>query len=469
MNDKYVSLVRRRQTRSGTSVSRLWPVKTSVEDLDDNKVKLSVEVDAEEFESEVEKAFKKIARDVRMPGFRQGKVPRKVLEARFGTGVARGQALEDSIPQYFFDALSQHEIDIIAPPDYEITAGEEEGDLSFEAVVEVRPTVEISGYQGMTVEVPNLEPSVDDIESRIATFRGQFAELETVERVAGDGDTVTMDIATDHDGEPIEGLTADDYQYRVGSGGLVPELDDNLMGASVGDVIEFDAPHPAPDEDGDLSFRIELKLVQEQVLPELTDDLVKDASDFETVEDFKADIEQRMRDQRREDAHNLWHDRSASQLGELIEVDAPEALVENQVRDQLEDMARQLAQSGIGFEQYLEMMGQDVGGLLDQMRPGAAESVKVDLALRALATAEGLEATDQDVDDEFDKLSQGTGQSVDDLRKQISTPNQLMLFRADISRRKAADWLIENVDVVDQDGNPVDKAALHPESHDEEE
>ena len=127
----------------------LAPVKTTVEDLDDNKVKLSVEVAAEEFEVEVEKAFKKIAREVRLPGFRKGKVPRKVLEARFGSGVARGQALEDSIPQYFFDALSEHEIDIIGPPDYEITSGEEDGDVVFDAVVEVRPVVEISGYQGI--------------------------------------------------------------------------------------------------------------------------------------------------------------------------------------------------------------------------------------------------------------------------------------------------------------------------------
>lgn len=444
----------------------LAPVKTTVEDLDDNKVKLSVEVAAEEFEVEVEKAFKKIAREVRLPGFRKGKVPRKVLEARFGSGVARGQALEDSIPQYFFDALSEHEIDIIGPPDYEITSGEEDGDVVFDAVVEVRPVVEISGYQGMSVEVPNLEPSADDIEARIDGFRGQFAELASVERAAEDGDTVTMDIATTYDGEAVEGLTADDYSYRVGSGGLVPELDENLAGASIGDTIEFDAPHPAPDEDGDLSFQLEIKDIQEQVLPELTDELVSDASDFTTVEDFRNDIEERLRQTNLDQAHNMWHDKSASQLGDLIEFDPPEALVESEVRYRVEDMARRLAGSGIGLEQYLQMTGQSVEDMLDQMRPAAIDGIKVDMALRALAVAEGLEATDDDVAAEFETLAEGTGSSLEELREQISTPNQLMLFRADISKRKAADWLIEHVDVVDADGNPVDKEALHPESHD---
>lgn len=441
-------------------------MKTSVEDLDDNRVKLSIEVDAQEFEVEVEKAFRKIAREVRLPGFRKGKVPRKVLEARFGAGIARGQALEDSIPEYFMTALNEHEIDIISPPDYEVVAGEEDGDVAFDAVVEVRPQVEIAGYHGMTVEVPPLEPTAEDVEERVDAFRRQFAELETVERPAIDDDTVTMDIATTHDGDEVEGLTADDYSYRVGSGGLVPELDDNLRGAKVGDILEFEADHPAPDEDGQLNFRILVKQVQQQALPELTDELVADASDFETVEDFRNDIEQRLREARLSEAHAAWHDKSANQLGELVELDPPEALVDSEVRYRVEDMAQRLAGSGIGFQQYLDMVGQTVEDMVDQLREPATQAVKVDMALRALAVAEELEATDEDVDAEFDQLAEGTGASVEELREQIATPNQLMLFRADISKRKAADWLLENVDVVDTDGNPVDKDALHPESHD---
>jgi len=443
-------------------------VRTTVEDLEDNRVKLSVEVDADEFEVEVDKAFKKIAREVNLPGFRKGKVPRRVLEARFGPEIARGQALEDSIPEFFMTALSEHEIDLISPPEYEITSGEAEGPLVFDAVVAVRPTVEIVGYQGIKVEVPNLEPSSEQIDERIDAFRGQFAELASVERAAADGDTVTVDITTIYEGEEVDGLTANDYSYRVGSGGVVAELDDNLVDASVGDTLEFTAEHPAPDEEGELSFSVEVKDVQEQVLPEFTDDLVADASDFETTADFRADVEKQLRDAKLQEANNAWRSKSADQLGELIDVEVPEALVDTEVRYRVEDMAQRLSQSGIGFETYLQMIGQSVEDMIDQMREPAASAVKVDMALRALAIAEGLEATDTDVDEEFDQMAEASGATVEDLRTQISTPNQLMLLRADISKRKAADWLLENVEIVDEDGNPVEREALHIEPHDDD-
>lgn len=443
-------------------------MKSTVEPLDDNKVKLSVEVDEQEFDAQVEKAFKKIARDVRLPGFRKGKVPRKVLEARFGTGVARGQALEDSIPDYFLSAISESEVDMISPPEYEITAGEEEGPLAFDAVVEVRPKHSIDGYHALQVEIPSPEPSPDEIDARVQAFLGQFAELGDVDRPAIDGDTVTVDITTTHDGEEIEGLTANDYSYRLGSGGVVPELDENLGGAKVGDILEFHADHPDPDESGSLHFRILVKQVQEQVLPELTDELVADASEFESVDDFLADIEERLRTSKAAHLDSLWREKAADALSDLIEEDPPTALVDSEVRQRVDDMARRLAASGITFENYLQMMGQSVEDMLDAMREPAARGAKVDIALRALAESEGLVATDDDIDRQFDELAEGTGVDVDELRKQISTPNQLMLFRADISKQKAAEWLFEHVQVVDVDGNVVDKSALEPPEGDDD-
>lgn len=439
---------------------------STVESLDDNKVKLSVEVEADEFEAEVEKAFKKIARDVRLPGFRKGKVPRQVLEARFGSGIARGQALEDSIPEFFMTALSEHEIDIINAPEYEITSGEEEGDLHFDATVEIRPQVVIAGYESLRVEIPNPEPTDEEIEAQVESFLGQFAELGSVERSAVDDDTVTMDIATTYDGEEIEGLTAADYSYRVGTGAPVPELDENLRGADIGDVLEFEAEHPDPDEDGSLSFRIEVKDIQERVLPELTDEIVSNASDFTTVEDFRNDLQTKTAENKRNQAHTMWREKAAEALGRLVEDDPPAALVDTEVRGRVEDMARRLAQSGLQFDQYLQMVGQSIDEVFEQMREPAAESVKVDLALRALAAAEGLEASDADLDGEFEQLSEGTGMPIEELRSQISTPNQLMLMKADITKRNAADWLLDHVEVVDEDGNAIDTEALEPEPHD---
>lgn len=441
-------------------------MESTVESLEDNKVKLSVAVDADEFETEIEKAFKKIAREVRLPGFRKGKVPRQVLEARFGSGIARGQALEDSIPEFFMTALSDHEIDIINAPEYEITEGEEEGPLRFDATVEVRPQVVIGGYDSLRVEIPNPEPTDEEIETQIESFLGQFAELGSVERSADDEDTVTMDITTTYDDEEIEGLTAADYSYRVGTGAPVPELDENLRGAGIGDVLEFDADHPDPDEDGSLSFRIEVKDIQERVLPELTDEIVSNASDFTTVEDFRNDLQQKTAENKRNQAHTMWRDKAAEALGRLVDDEPPVALVDTEVRNRVEDMARRLAQSGLQFDQYLQMVGQSIEEVFEQMREPAVDSVKVDLALRALAVSEGLEATDADLDGEFEQLAEGTGMPIEELRSQISTPNQLMLMKADITKRNAADWLLDHVEVVDEDGNVIDTDALEPEPHD---
>lgn len=435
-------------------------MKTTVEALEDNKVKLSVEVEATEFEIEVEKAFKKIARDVRLPGFRQGKVPRKVLEARFGSGMARGQALEDSIPDFFLTALGEHEVDMIGPPEYEVVSGLEEGDLAFDAVVEVRPSVQIAGYEALKVEIPNPEPTEEEIQERVTSFLSQFGELASVERATEADDTVTVDIATSHAGEPIEGLTASDYSYKVGSGGVVPELDEQLTDANIGDVLEFEADHPDPDEEGQLSFRVEVKDIQEQVLPELDDEIVANASDFATAEDFKADLIAQMTQGKAAQANNQWREKAAESLGALVEEDPPTALIDTEVRNRVEDMARRLQESGIGLEMYMQMTGSTVEDMFEQMREPATESVKVDQALRALAAAEGLEATNDDVESEFTDLAEGTGIPLDDLRSQISTTNQLMLMRADISKRKAVDWLLERVEVVDEDGNSIDTDAL---------
>jgi len=444
-------------------------VKSTVEELDDNKIKLSVEVEAEVFEVEVEKAFKKIGKDVRLPGFRKGKVPRKVLEARFGNGMARGQALEDSIPDFFLKALGEHEIDMISPPEYDVTSGLEEGDLLFDAVVQVRPTIEISGYDSIKVEIPAPQPTDEEIQERIDSFLGQFGELASVERAAEDGDTVTVDISTKQNGDEVEGLTANDYSYKVGSGGLVPELDENLRGASVGDSLEFDADHPDPEEDDKLDFVIEVKDIQEEVLPELDDEVVANATDFETADEWKADLVEQMTLGKAQHSNNLWREKAAEELGTLVSDDPPTALVDTEVRNRVEDMARRLQQSGIGLEQYMQMTGQSVEDVFEQMREPAVESVKVDQALRALAAAEGLEAVDADLDKEFEELAEGTGLPIEDLKTQISTKNQLMLMKADISKRNAVEWLLDRVEVVDEDGNSIDKDALEEASQVEEE
>ena len=184
--------------------------------------------------------------------------------------------------------------------------------------MQVRPSVEVSGYENLKVQIEAPEPTEDEIQERIDSFLGQFSELASVERSAIAGDTVTMDIATTYQGEDIEGLTANDYSYKVGTGGLVEELDENLSGASIGDELSFDAEHPDPDEDGKLHFEIEIKDIQEQVLPDLDDEVVSNATDFATADEYKADLIEQMTQAKAVQANGMWRDKAAEALGDLV-------------------------------------------------------------------------------------------------------------------------------------------------------
>src|SRR6478672_3032631 len=215
-------------------------MQSTVESVEGNKVKLHVTVPADEFERAIDAAFRKLAREVRVPGFRPGKAPRKLLEARLGTDIAREQALRDSLPDFYVDAVTEHDVDVIAPPEIEVTAGQEDGDVEFEAVVEVRPQVQLVGYDELRIELPF--ESVGD--EQIDRLRDRFADLTDSDEPLIDEAYATIDITGSIGGESVEGLTATDFLYRVGSDMVVPELDQQLHGTRPGAILEFDATLP---------------------------------------------------------------------------------------------------------------------------------------------------------------------------------------------------------------------------------
>lgn len=443
-------------------------MKSTVEALEGNKVKVRVEVDETEFEEEVDAAFKRIAREVRLPGFRPGKAPRKILEARLGKGVGREEALRTALPDYYSQAVRDNDVDVIAPPEIDVTAGADEGAVEFDAVVEVRPVITVAGYQGLRVEVPSPVVTDDEIDERIDALRSQHAELETVERSAVDDDHVTIDISGTHEGEEVPGLTATDYDYRVGSGAVVAEIDDNLRGAKAGDILEFSAEHPDPDEDGTLEFRVLVKDVKESVSPELTDEFVAGASEFSTVDELRADTVSRLTNMKKMQSRSALNDKTAEALAELVDDEIPEALIDNEVQSRVQDMAMRLQAQGIELGQYLEAMGQSPDTFTAELRDGALSSVKVDLALRSVAGAESIEASDDDIEDQLAVLSSQLERSVDDLRSQLEEAGQLSAMRADMRKQKAIEWLIDRVEIVDPDGGSLTLADFEIEADDDD-
>lgn len=437
-------------------------MRSTVEPLEGNKVKLSVEVDADEFESAVDAAFKKIGREVSIKGFRKGKVPRKVLETRIGVAAGREQAMQDSLPDYYSQAVIEHDVDVIAPPEIDVTGGHEGGNVQFDAVVEVRPTIEVPGYGGISITIDR--PSVDGevIDSQIDRMRDLDSTLADVDRPVQDGDRVTIDIAGTLDGEAQPGLTAEDYSYTVGSGAITPEVDEQLAGAASGAVLEFGATHPDPDEERELQFRVEVKQVQEKVLPDLTDEWAKEASEFDTVDALRADLEDRMLKVRRAQASMAFREKVGEALAELVTDEVPEAMVANEMQNRLQDLSMRVQAQGMRLEQYLAMTGTNPEQFSQELKDTATSGVKVDLALRAVAEAEGIECTDEDLDLEIEGVALRVGAGADEVREQFERAGQVSAVRSDIRKRKALEWLLDRAEVLDQDGEPIDRSELEP-------
>lgn len=452
-------------------------MKTSVETLEGNKVRLSVEVEESEFEPAVDEAFKRIAREVRLPGFRPGKAPRKLLEARIGIGAAREEALREAVPNYYTEAVAQTELDPIAPPEIDITAGQEEGPVSFDAVVEVRPEVEVIGYQSLRVEMPSPTVSEEEIDEQVDRLRNQYGELVSVDRPAKDGDFVKIDMEGSRDGEPIEGLTVSSYSFEVGLGAVVPEVDENLRGASAGDELSFSGDDHEHDESefddeghpphGPIDFEISVLEVQEKVLPELTDEWVTEASEFETVDELREDVRERLTEARVNQAEAMLRERTAEAVAKLIDFEAPEVMISNEVQQRIQDLAMRLSAQGISLDQYLAITGQPQTQFVAELQETASQSVIVDLALRAVAKAEALEVTEDELHEEFAEAAEQLGETVEAMRTRFDQSGQIIDIRADMLKQKALTWLVERVEIVDSDGNLIDRNDLIADPADE--
>ena len=459
----------------------LAAVHSSVETLTDNRVKLTVELDEAEFETEIEAAFRRIAREVRIPGFRPGRAPRRLLEAQLGHQAGRAEALRSSLPDFYARAVVEHDVDVIDAPSIEITEGSESGPVCFDAFVDVRPAVVVAGYDQLSVQIPS--PTVDEAEitDEIDRFRQQFAELAPVSRTASDGDHLTIDITGTLGGETIDGLTTSDYDYLLGTGAVVPEIDDNLRGAVPGDILEFAASHPDPDEEQQISFRVLVKEVQETVLPALDDEFVSSNTEYETVEEFRATLEAGQSRAKTMYAASARMEATADAIAGLVTVEVPESMVASEIETRVASITRDLAQRGYELDDYLGSIGQSREEFEAGLRLSAGRSAKLDLALRAVAAAEGLEADEDAVDAELRQVvlaatrsgSAGEGAEVDPaaeatrLHEALASSGQLSPMRSEISKRAAMEWITERVELVDPDGEVIDPELLRlPEAED---
>ena len=447
---------------------RLFAVESTLAPADGGKVRISIHLDHQEMEEAEEAAYRRIVRQVRLPGFRPGRAPRKVLEARLGAGYIRAEAMQDALGDYYRQAVVRHDVDVIAPPEIDITAGRDEGPVTFEALVEVRPEVTADGYDELTVEIPAPLPTDEEINDRIDALRAQFSELETVNRPSVDTDHVTIDVIGSQNGVEVEGLTVSDYTYEVGSGAVVPEIDENLRGAKPGDILEFNARHPDESVEDLLRFRILVKEVQASILPDLDDDLVRSASEFETVAEFRDDIIEHLSDLKTAQARILLRERVSEAVAGLVVADLPEALIVAEIDRRLDNFDKMLQNQNGTLEGYLEATGQTTEELRDQLREAAEQSVRLDLALRAVADAEALAVDDADLQVEADRTAEHLELDPAEVHDRLDRSGGWSTLRAERRKAMALDWLVDHATVTDPDGAPLARELLRPPGDDEE-
>jgi len=430
---------------------------TTAERLEDNKAKLRVEVPEASLKPALDAAYRRWANEIKVPGFRKGKVPRQLIDQRVGPEAIREEALRDALPELYVSALESEELEAIAPPEIEVVSFETGVPIVFEATVDLRPEVVLPEFSDITVEAPSSEVGDEDLNDQLDRLRDRFAELETIGREARSGDFAVIDLKGYRGGELVEGMSAPDLLYEIGSRQGPPKLDDEVVGAKPGDILKFNdtvPPNPAeqaaPDgpQEVEISFTVLVKEVQAKKLPDLNDEFAKNVGEFETLEALKDDLRQRLGDYQYQLAQQQVRSLALERLVEASDLEAPERLVVDEVKHRMEHVEQDLASAGITLEQYAEQTGTTELEVRSDIRDQAAMSVKAELLLEEVVRTADIKVDDDDLGREIAYLSAQSNTEPGELAKQLASSGRLRGVVADIMRRKALDYVVEQVNVV---------------------
>ncbi len=448
----------------------LNPVKSTLEALEGNKVRLSIEIEEAEVDREIDAAFRKIGKELRLPGFRPGKAPRQVVEARIGRGAARTQAIQDAIPEFLSRAVREHDVDIVATPDVELKEGQEQGIVKFDATCEIRPEITVPGYTGLRVELSSPKVTDEDLEEVILGERRRHGVLTDVDRAAQSGDYVIVDLAGQRDGEPVAGLNTEDWTYEIGRGWVAPGFDDELIGAVAGAELLFTATPNGTEIPAD--FVVKVQKVQTLDLPELTDEWVQNTiPEFDSVAAWKDFTLERLTTGRLNQMRNSVMEKVTDALAELVDIEAPESMVNNDFQSRVKNTIAQFQQQGIALDQWLSATGQNPESFLEGLRVQSQKAVKVDLALRAVGVAQQIEVTDDEIESEYRIIAEQVKQSPDKVRQAYEQNDAVLDLVSQMRKSKTLDWLLHNVEYVDADGKTMDRDLVlgqHEHEHEHE-
>ncbi len=424
------------------------------------QVQLNIEVGVDELKTFKADTLRRLANEIKVPGFRKGKVPPQVMESRIGKEQVRQEMLADALPHFYSQALQEHEISPINQPEINVTLFEDNKPLQITATVDVRPDLELPDYKGIKVYAPSPEASEEDVNNQLERLRERNGILEPIGRNVQKGDYATIDMFGFRHGEPLEGAQVEDFVYEVGSARFLPKLDEELAGRRAGDIVQFNTVMPAgfgPDEE-EGTLKVVLKEVQTNRLPELDDEFAKTASEFDSLEELRADIHKRISGHKKKDSDAAVRNLIIEDLLNRVEVPLPESLVQKETEIRLARFIQDLGRSGIELDEFLEAQKMSRDELIETYRKAAETAVAADLILESVAKAEGMEVTPSELQEEIQIMANQMQTDVEVLADNIANSGSVTVLAGDILRRKALELLVENAVVLDEKSSKTSDA-----------
>ena len=436
-------------------------MQSSVETLSPTKVRLTVEAGFDELKPELDKAYKTIGAQVKVQGFRPGKVPPRILDQRVGRGVVLEEAVNEALPRLYGEAVEASKIAPVARPEIEVTELDDRVKLSFTAEVEVRPEFTIPAYDVLKVTVDDVVVSDEDLDEQLDALRERFSSLSPVERAATKGDFVSLDLIATLDGVEVPGGTAQGLSYEVGSGSLLDGIDEAIEGAVAGDARTFQTTLVAGDLEGKVAdVAVTVRTVNERILPELNDDWASLAAGFDSIEDLKADVRSRIDRVKRLQQGVDARDNVLEALLALIDIPLPESVVATEIEWRTQTTEDQLSRSGQTREAFLEEQGKTSEEWDAELKTGAEQAVKAQLVLDAVAEAEEVEITDAELNDQLIRRAARAGLPPQDYAQRVVQSGQIAGLISEVRRGKALATVMEAAVITDASGNHVDLEQL---------